>query len=503
MLFTPPCSRSGALLLAGVLLLGPRLAPAAPRIHLRTSRTHGLHRFVESLGRGGGWRRSEVLRRIFEGSRHDTPRARALIAEYARLRAAHFTRGYSFDGRPAGRGEAGFDVARFFDLQSARARDLRDWAGRTSQLVPPSAHRRLFAIYAALAPAYDELIWRPSRRKLERYRRRLRRVARRARLGEMFERARTFYGGRWPDDLPLTVVLHPVPAARGRTTATIIADVAPVEALLDEEDLAGRFGVVFHEICHGLYAAQPPRLQRELDRHFTTHRSPYAAQAYTLINEALATALGNGWATYRASGRLDPGSWYNDPQIAGFARALYPEVRAYLAARRTIDREFVLRAVEKLRRAQPEAIRAYANLLKDLFLATDGKAVDLGEARRVVRRHFRVPSMIRASPLGGAGAAAALRRTRRRAAVLLVFSPGEEGQLRRLARAAPAAPALGPWLDRLVARRGSWVFSALDARHRPWIVLRLARPAQLGRALTALKERRVIDPRRPFISLSP
>jgi hypothetical protein len=316
----------------------------------------------------------------------------------------------------------------------------------------------------------------------------------------MLERARTFYGSHWPDDQPLTIVLHPIPAARGHTTATIISDVAPVEALLDEEDLAGRFGVVFHEICHGLYASQPLARQRELDGYFTreARRSPYAAQAYALINEALATALGNGWARRRAAGRLDPGRWYDDAQIAGFARALYPEVEAYLEAGRAMDRRFVQRAVETLRRTSPEAIHAYASLLKELFLATDGKAVDLGEARRVVRRHFRVPSMTRASPLGHAETAAALRGARGHAAVLLVFSPGEEGQLRRLAR---AAPALRPWLGQLTRRRGSWAFSALDARHRPWIILRLARPSQLERALVALKEQRVIDPRRPFTSL--
>ena len=61
-----------------------------------------------------------------------------------------------------------------------------------------------------------------------------------------------------------------------------------------------RFGVIFHELCHSLFKAQPMALQKELDSWFLSLRTPHAIFAYRYYNEALATALGNGWFTERA-----------------------------------------------------------------------------------------------------------------------------------------------------------------------------------------------------------
>ena len=63
--------------------------------------------------------------------------------------------------------------------------------------------------------------------------------------------------------------------------------------------------MVFHEICHSLYEAQPPAFQHEFERYFTESSSPHARLAYQQVNEALATALGNGWAYARAGGGQD------------------------------------------------------------------------------------------------------------------------------------------------------------------------------------------------------
>ena len=483
-------------LLCALLVLAPTLTRAAPPVRITVGHTLGLYRFVESITDGP--QASKQLASAFRGSRFDTPRARELAAAYRAIRDAHCGRGYFFEGYPRQRREMGFDVRQAFNLQSALARDLADLAGRTAQLLPPVEHRRLLEILRSFGPAYDALIWRPSRAKLERYRRRLAALAHRAGVRKMFDRAARFYGSAWPDGLPLTVVLHPVPGARGHTTAYVIAHVAPMEALLDEKDLAGRFGVLFHELCHALYESQPARRQAELERWFAADASPYAALAHGLLNEGLATALGNGWAREQATGELDPDPWYSDPQIDGFARALHPLVVDYLARGRSMDRELVTETVARYRARFPDAPRVFDNLLKEVFLATDEQVVGIGEAGRALRRRFRVPSMTRSSPLGHADTAKTLGEVNSRASAILIFSPAQQAQLERFAR---RVPAIGAWLPDLRKRRGSWVFSGLDRDQRLWIVIRIRRGQDLERALAALQRAGRVDPKRPFLEL--
>jgi hypothetical protein len=483
-----------ALLVTLLLLCGPALA--APQIVFRTGHTHGVFRFVEAIT--GGRQASSILADRFRGSRYDTPRLRALADTYRRIREQHCGHSYRFNGYPSARQEMGWDIHQALNLQSALARDLDDLAGRTAQLLPPAEHRQLLEILRAFEPAYDALVWRPSRAKLERYRRRLAAMARKARLGQLFDRVARFYRSHWPDSVPLTVVLHPIPAARGHTTAYVIANVAPVEALLDEKDLAGRLAVVFHELCHALYESQPAEVQQELHKAFSAHRSPYTGQAYTLLNEALATALGNGWSYKQITGRLDPDRWYNDPQIDGYAHAIYPRLTAYLEAGRPLDRAFFAQAVAAYRERFPDAIYTLDNLLKEVFVAAEGKLLPVSAIGHAVRRHFRVPSMYRQSPLAHPQTVRSLGRLERQTAVLLVFFPGEEQQLAQLVR---RVPALARRLPELRRRKGAWICSLLDGDHRPWILMRLTRSDQLEPAVAALKRQGQIRADRPFLAL--
>lgn len=486
--------RQTACCLALSLLL-PALARAELKVELREGRLLGLLSFVEALS--GGHRGSPRLKELFSGSRHDGERQRALLAEYRTLRETHLSPAYRFRGAPAARGEMGFGLLPFLSAQAALASDLADLSGRTSGLMPIAVHQRWLAILRELAPSYDELVHRPSRAKLAAYRKRLEAIARRAGLPRLLEQAARFYGASWSESEPFRIVLHPIPGRGAATSATVVEGTALVEALLEERDLEGRFGVLVHELCHSFFQAQPEALQRRLDEAFRSSSSPFAPHAYRFLDEALATALGNGWAYRAAKGRLDPGSWYADPIVDRFARLLLSLIETYLEKRWTIDAAFVAQAVTGFQRSVPDATREYAVVLRELLFVADGKGF-APTASQALRRYFQVRGITSMSPIAEEETARSLREAPRGAAIVLAFSTASQDQLRDLGRYLPSLKTLH---GRLAREPGDLVLSTLDSGGRAWILFRLSRPARLEEALAALKRARLIRADRPILRL--
>jgi hypothetical protein len=83
----------------------------------------------------------------------------------------------------------------------------------------------------------------------------------------------------------------------------------------------------------------------------------HAGPAWALLNEGIATAIGEGVAAERlaptafAKASAQPLGWYNDAHIDPFARALFPSVKSALAAGKP------------LRELAPDVLTAYAKAL--------------------------------------------------------------------------------------------------------------------------------------------
>lgn len=473
--------------LAAVCLSLNPVAYAAPRLEYRTSKILGLYDFMRAVS--GGRRGSEILLEAFRNSRFDTPEKRKLIEEFRLIRERHFDHDFQFHGYPAHRGEMSWDVDQFFDLQSAKSADIDDFAGRTAQVLPASEHRRMFSILRAFLPAYEELVWNPNQEKLGLYLTKLKSVGERADVQGLFEKAVRFYGGTWPDDVPLVIYLGPIPSDRGHTTATMIADSALVEALLGEKDFPGRFGVVFHEICHGVFESQPLDLQREMDSWFkSADSSKYGDYAYKLINEALATALGNGLAFRAITGAEDRAPWYDNPEIDEFARSIYPRVAEYFDAGKTMDRDFVLHAVEQYKKRFPEAPFSYDKFMEEVVLITDGVVMKSGPARAILKKFFRVRSLASMSPLAKPETIAEMKAAPGEALLILIVSPQERSQLRALEE---AVAGLRRW-SRDLPGPGQWVFTGFDADRRPVLVFQVDDPPAFEALLEKIKKKKIL-----------
>ena len=470
-----------------VAAVPPLKSPQTMAVVVRTSKIHGLVNFVETIA--GVPHRSRALKETFEKSPANDPEARRLITMYQGLLST-LNANTDFPGYTSSRSR-GLSVDKALLTFSAFAPhdDLSDYLAMSGSLLPPDVNARYAEVLRGLAPLYDELVWKKNERALAAMKTRLTARFRAWHIDEILTKAAKFYGSDWPEGQPFSIVLYPIPGAKGHSSAESLGSFESVGVFVDAPDaeLSDRFGVMIHEICHSLYEAEPLAMQKDLDGVFAADTRPHARLAAQWINEALATALGNGWAAAVAAQKLDPLAWYNDRFIDGFAKALYPTVRSYLDQGRTIDHQFVNDAVAIFAKTFPDATRDVAGLLAETMLLTEGKAITNDALSHELRRQFRVPSLTRISPAAGLEALQALEK--HPMTVLLAVTPGE---LNGLITLSGAVKGMDQALAALRSRNGDAVVAMLQKNGRGLFVIKVADAAKLAGALEKLVDLKLI-----------
>ncbi|MFI5363876.1 MAG: hypothetical protein ACHQ49_18085 [Elusimicrobiota bacterium] len=259
---------------------------------------------------------------LFEASRYNNARSRDLLKEFEYFNQDRFYGGLLV---ASGRAESAAD---FFE----RAHD--------PQIVPKAEDiRRLRKIYAAFAPIYDELVWRPSLSRVRAKRAALVALAAKTSLSSLYARAAAFY--RSSDDGPVIVVLVPIPAQNRDFQMPVVAGVVsfeyPLPPGLDQNELENNLSVLFHELCHLLSHRMPKDLAAKLKASLRGRPG-----SDRILEEGLATAIGV-WEYRKATGK-EKGKeeeWYADAEIGAFAQAIYPKLAAYLDSARPMDDEFI------------------------------------------------------------------------------------------------------------------------------------------------------------------
>jgi hypothetical protein len=114
----------------------------------------------------------------------------------------------------------------------------------------------------------------------------------------------------------------------GSTRGEQIEGLSTVEVKADGQ-FAGGGNIILHELFHAFYVSVPGDKARALVARFAADPDPAVAAAYGLINEGLATALGNlarkvyaspdVWQAYVK--KNDP--WYRDEAISRVAKAIF------------------------------------------------------------------------------------------------------------------------------------------------------------------------------------
>ena len=460
------------------------------RVEFQISKMHGLVNFIETIS--GDPHRSETLKKAFDKSTFNNSKTEELIKEYLEARKP-LSSGWTFDGYPEDRHNSQ-SLDKLFLVRSIFAKNFKDFSERTLGLLPVAEHERLFTSIRKFEPLYDELIWKPNVDKLRNYLDQLEVNAKKWKLDQMFKKALKFYKGNWPSDIPFVVSFYPIPGEHGHSSGESMESVLSIGVLVDEKDIQGRFGVIFHEICHSLYESENKVFQKEFESYFLDSKSKFASYSYQLINEGLATAVGNGWAYEKAAKRVDSGEWYNDKYVNGFAKGLYPEVKNYIETGRTLDRQFVNFAIAKYEKLFPDSVNDYSRILKKIFLMTGDDSIDSNEFRALFKPYFDVTSIYRNSPINHEVSLENLKKSKE--TVFVVFSEKDKEQIKKLSEAyQPVAKYFQEMLD----KKSEFVLSGIDERGRAYIVLKVESKDNFSKALKILKDANTVDRNKPFV----
>jgi len=162
------------------------------------------------------------------------------------------------------------------------------------------------------------------------------------------EKAESFYEADLPSGFHIPMHLMFRPVGKGATHGQQLEQHSIVE-VVEGEKPEGRVDVVAHELFHFFFWSRSGPKTEALMKAFIDAPAPESLMALGLLNEALATALGNGLVAKRVltTEKFDaqlkkPNALYNDPAIDSDAKQLLTPVEMLLAEGKTISSaEFV------------------------------------------------------------------------------------------------------------------------------------------------------------------
>jgi len=305
------------------------------KVEFSTNRIHGLFNFLQAISDQGAWQ-SPSIKEIFQSSEYNNEVAQQKLSLFVR---SNLNLIYDLETgtpyRPARR-----QIWQLFVMKATQSNSLEDFKERTFGLISNKDHEKIFTALQYFEPIYEKLIWKPEVANLKGLISRASARAKEVEFNQSFAKVLNFFDADWDLSVPFKVYFSPIPNDSGYAVATPQGNIltfSTTSALSTDEQLS----IVFHEMVHILFENQSISIKQNLERRFLESRLPTKSHAYHLLDEALATSIGNGWFYKSLMGELDKDDWYATPYINGQAKAIYSLIEKYLTSGRTIDDAFV------------------------------------------------------------------------------------------------------------------------------------------------------------------
>ncbi|WP_196138660.1 hypothetical protein [Aliikangiella sp. G2MR2-5] len=334
------------------------------KVNFYASETLSLYEFV--LGLGGKGYSSQTLTEKFYASSFASDEAQKQLS---RLNSVNLSYDYHFNSAVKHRYNAR-QVREIMTMIAARSDSLDDFQRRSFGIISTKDHKVLFEVLSYFSPIYHELFWQPSQSFLQKNIKALTSRAEEIQFEYYFNKVVNFYRSDWDKNIPFEVYLTPIPFQSGHSLATPQGNLLSV-SFLQGQTADSQLSIVFHELAHVLYVNQSAKVQSELEDAFVGSDSLNKNMAYQLFDEAVATAIGNGWFYQKINGELDKSSWYHEPTIEKQARAIYSQVEKSLAHDKKLDNDFIAEYVATYEKNFPSSFRQVKHILANTKFLCD------------------------------------------------------------------------------------------------------------------------------------
>ena len=239
------------------------------------------------------------------------------------------------------------------EMLAASSPDVNAFTESARAVLSVDSCAQLSSAISTFLPSYEKYFWKPGQQTLIEYKRELERQSKVVDFSVKLSTVRHIYQSNWPGACHFTAVLVPIVGSRKNGgSAHSLGPVIVMEAVreLRHENRPG-IGVVFHEFCHSLWGKRDENVDHRLSASF---KRVGGLDAYNLLDEALATALGN-YIESLVTGSLAKEPWYaGGGYESDYAKAIYPVITKYFSLNRPFDDEFASSITDIFKRKFPK-----------------------------------------------------------------------------------------------------------------------------------------------------
>jgi len=303
------------------------------RFHVKFSEPLADFQFLDNLSANAP---PNIFKTTFNASKFNVEKYKHLIAEYDQLNIDY---GYEYTNYPYAQ-KIGGSTASLLKRNLINSSSISEFKLASIGIIPNTDLFKLCNLLIAFEPVYQELLYQPCKEKFERQLNAISNLADSGKLSHFFNIGFKFYHSSWDEQIPFTIALYPLVGTL-HFSATAFYNNAAVSVPVDLKDNNKLISVMIHEIFHILYDEESIDLKKRIENTFLNNPSKNSRYAYLLLNEALATSLGNGYVFAQLKGTEDTASWYRRPYTNLMARKIYPLLKTYIATGKSIDGDFI------------------------------------------------------------------------------------------------------------------------------------------------------------------
>ncbi|RQO31196.1 hypothetical protein DBR32_10520 [Taibaiella sp. KBW10] len=309
-----------------------------------------------------------VLKTEFKKSKYNIAQYKDICSKFDKLNIDY---SYQFEAFPYG-SKTPMQTRDILKKNLIETTNLNDFKLRSVGIVPNKTLNDLAEMISVFTPIYNELIYNPNKAQFEKQLAEITRYSTDHNMAHFFETGLAFYNASWDKAIPFEIAFYPLPNAKGFTAQAFYNNfISAIQTnLRDYKDL---FSVMLHETFHIIYNEQSLEVKMQIDQYFKENKSKSSNYAYQLMNEVLATALGNGYVYKVLDGKEDANDWYYHTYIDLMARKIYPLVLEYIEQKKPIDRNFIDNFIKIYESNFPNWINELENIMTYRYIITENE----------------------------------------------------------------------------------------------------------------------------------
>lgn len=280
--------------------------------------------------------RENVFKTEFQKSKYYTDNYKNIISKFDKLAIDY---SYAFDEYPYG-SKIPMQTRDILKKNLIETTNLNDFKLRSIGIVPNKTLNDLTEMISTFTPIYNELIYNPNKAQFEKQLMEISKYSIEHKIEDFFETGLLFYNSSWDNSIPFEIAFYPLSNSQSFTAQAFYNNfISAIQTNLnDYKDL---FSVMLHETFHIIYDEQPLEVKNDIANYFKENKSKNSNYSFQILNEVLATALGNGYVYEKLDGKTDSNDWYYHKYINLLARKIYPLVTDYIAQKKPMDKNFI------------------------------------------------------------------------------------------------------------------------------------------------------------------